>query len=829
MPHSPGAAFVLTVNTSLYVRDAPSSHMLSSYLRVAWRSLRKRVGPTTINVVGLAVGLAACLLIGLWVERELSYDDFHPEADRIYRLAADSRELDNQLRSPMLPPALRSALLRDAPEVETVTRLRPFFESQVLRQGNRAITAEDYVWRADSTFFDVFGGFELLHGNRGTALTNTDALVLTASTAERLFGRTNAVGEVVQTGSVTRRVTGVLADVPETSHLQFDALVAMGGIDPEAQESWSAWQFFTYAKLTSGASREAFTASLDRIAQRYVISDLEEETDLSPDQYSYALFSEPLTGLHLHSEFSYLASGSITTVYTFSAIGLFILLLGCINFMNLATARASERATEVGMRKALGADRSQLMRQFFGEALLTTAAATILALGVTAGALPFFNQVAGTSVGLSALLQPSILLGLLGLVIIVGLVSGSYPAVALSRFAPAATLTAGESHTSSRQGRRLRQGLVVFQFAISVAMIVGTLVAKQQFDYVQSKRLGFNTEQVVAIEEAGNLGVGQNTLVDRLRQTPGVAAAAAGESIFGITSMSSFWPSDTTSNASEALHYIRVGHGFTETMGIDVVQGRTFDPARASDSTAVLLNEAAVAAYGFDNATRHQLTPGDSATAYDVIGVVADFHYESMRRRVEPAIFFLQGRVGEAERPRNVYARLAPGRSAKALDQVRSAWEAVAGASAPFQYSFLDRTYDEMHRDVQRASTLFGVFAVLAIVIACLGLFGLATYTVQRRRKEIGIRKALGATDGQVVALLSKQFLALVGGGALIALPLAYWGMEQWLSGFAYRTTIGGGVLAGSVALAGGVAFVAISYHALQAARLDPATTLKDE
>lgn len=804
--------------------------MLTNYLRVAWRTLRKRVGPTAINVVGLAVGLAACLLIGLWVERELSYDDFHPEADRVYRLAAEEWQPDDEMRSPMLPSALRAALLREAPEVETMTRLRPFFESRVIQQGTRAITANDYVWRADSTFFEVFGGFELLHGNRATVLAGTDGMVMTASTAERLFGRTDVVGEVVQTGSVTRRVTGVMADIPQTSHLRFDGLVPMGTIDPRAEGNWGAWQFFTYAKLKEKASLEAFTTSLDRIAERYVISDVQEEANLGPDEYNYTLFAEPLTGLHLHSEFSHLTSGSITTVYTFSAIGLFILLLGCINFMNLATARASERATEVGVRKALGAGRSHLMGQFLGEALLTTAAATVLALGIAAGALPAFNQIAGTSFGLGAFLRPSVLLGLFALIMIVGAVSGSYPAVALSRFVPAVSLKAGENHTSSRQGRRLRQGLVVFQFAISVAMIVGTLVAKQQFDYVQSKRLGLDTERVMAIKEAGNLGLGQATLVDRLRQTPGVAASAAGEGMFGITSVTSFWPADSTDEANEVLNYFRVGHGFADAMGIEMIQGRPFDPARPSDSMAVLLNESAVAAYGFDAPTQRQLTAGDSAAVYDVIGVVNDFHYESMRDHVKPAIFLLGGGVGrEQGRPRNVYARLDADRSGETLDRVRAVWKEVAGASVPFQYSFLDETYDELHRDVQRASTLFGLFAGLAVIIACLGLFGLATYTVQRRKKEIGIRKALGATAGQVVGLLSKQFLTLVGMGAAIALPLAYWGMKEWLSGFAYRTTIGMSVLVGSVALAGVVAFVAISYHALQAARLDPATTLKDE
>ena len=801
--------------------------MLRSYLKIAWRTLRKRAGTTATNVVGLAVGLAACLLIGLWIEREMSFDTFHPESDRVHRITVEAQVLDNGIHTPMVPAAIRGALLRDVPEVEAVTRLRPYFQSNVIRHDNQAFATDD-IWRADSTFFDVFGGFEIIRGDRRTALSGTDAVVLTASTARRIFGSTDVVGETVQVGDAVRQVTGVVADVPETSHLPFNAVISLGEIAPNRQDNWTGWQFFTYAKLKPGTSQAAFEEKLRGIAQRYPLAEIEAETDLSPDQYAYAIGAEPLTRIHLYSDFDYLASGSITTVYTLGVIGLFVLLIACINFMNLATARASERATEVGMRKALGAGRRQLAGQFLGEAVLTTIAATVLALGMASLSLPVFNDLAGTSLSANAFLQPTILLSGGLLIAIVGLGAGSYPAFVLSRFAPATTLKAGQAQTAGAQDRRIRQGLVVVQFAISIALLVGTLVAREQFDYIQNKRLGFDKERVVRVEQANNLGERQATFVDRVRRTPGVTAAAAGEGIFDFTTSGSFWPVSETSDAGESLHAYRVGHGFVETLGIEMAAGRAFDPARSTDSTAVLLNQAAVEAYGWDDPTNRRITAGDSAMVFDVIGVTADFHYESMRERVAPAAFFLQDPSGDEDRPLYVYARLAPGHTTGTLDELRSAWTDVAPA-APFQYSFVDQTYDRLHRDVQRAGTLFSLFAGLAIVIACLGLFGLATYTVQRRTKEIGIRKALGATVGQVVGLVSKEFVQLVGIAAVIGLPVAYYAMQRWLQDFAYRTAVGIDVLVGAAGLAAVVALGAISYQALRAARLDPATTLKDE
>jgi putative ABC transport system permease protein len=805
--------------------------MLRSYFVIAWRTLRKRIGPAAINVTGLATGLAACLLIGLWVQHELSYDAFHPDANRIHRVVIDTKAGGNAIYAPQVPVPLKDALRREAPEVEAVTQFRPEREA-VLQHGNQAFTNHTVV-HADSTFLDVFGGFDLVHGDRRTALDGANAVLLTVTTAERLFGRTDVVGETVRLDGTARQVTGVLADVPETSHLQFDALVAYTSVPPVFQGNWTGFAFFTYAKLVENAPVAAFEDKLSTIATTYGAADVADRFNFPPEEITYGFFAEPLTDIHLYSDFNSLdAGGSITTVYVFGAIGLFILLIACINFTNLATARASERATEVGMRKALGAGRPQLAGQFLGEAILTTAAATGGAMLLAMLALPVFNELAGTSFGVNAFVQPHVVLGGLALVLIVGVVSGSYPAFALSRFAPAAVLKASGRHSSGGQGQRLRQGLVVVQFAISIALIVGTLVAREQFDYIQSKRLGFEKERVVEIEDTEALEGRQTAFVDRVRQLPGVTAASAGDGLFGGSSGNAFWPADSASTASQVLRFFRVSPRFVETMGIEVVEGRSFDPARPADSSAVIINQAAVDAYGWAHPTQQRLASADTSVAmYDVIGVVDNFHFQSMRQEVEPAALFVGHPfgAGRPSPPSSVYARLAPGASSDALDALRTVWEDVAGPAAPFQYSFLDQTYDMLHADVQRAGRLFTLFAGLAILIACLGLFGLATYTVQRREKEIGIRKALGATAAQVVGLLSKQFLRLVALAAVVALPLAYLAMQRWLQDFAYRTTVGADVLIGAAVLASLIALLAIGYQALRAAWLSPAVTLKDE
>ena len=800
--------------------------MILNYLTIAWRNLRKRIGPTVINVVGLSVGLAACLLLGLWVRHEFSYDDFHPEADRVYRVAVNAKiSGQNVRRGAATPMALGPALRQEIPEVESVTRFM-VQEQWILRTGDRSMGGNRML-RADSSFFDVFGGFRLLHGSRETALDGTNRAVLTASTAQRIFGRTEVVGESFSSDGVTWEVSGVMADPPETSHLQFEGLVTLQNVAGVWVDNWTGFAFHTYVKLQEKASAAAMHAKFDQMTTDYVAPQLRDRFDLEPGQFVWQFVPRPITDIHLFStrEAEIEPPGSITTVAIMSAIALFILLIACINFMNLATARASERATEVGMRKALGAGQRQLAGQFLGEAVLTTTVAAIVA-GVAASlALPWFNGVAGTSLSSSDLLDPASLGFGLGLVGVVGLIAGSYPAFVLSRFAPAAVLKAGRRSSSSGQGRRLRQGLVVFQFAISIVLIVGTLVAQEQFEYIQTKRLGIEKERVVEIEQTSELGQSQSTFIEQVEGLSGVTLAAAGDGLFGGIGGTAFYDVDNAENGM-ATKYLQVGSGFVETLGVEVVRGRAFDRARSTDTTVALANRAAVEAFGWDDPIGRRVAAGDTLDTYEIVGVVDDFHYESMRSEVDPLFLLMEDPIfgGSAG---SVYIRLASGSPIQILDRVRNTWESMT--SDPFEYAFVDQTYGALHRDVRRTGTLFSLFGGLAVLIACLGLFGLATYTVQRRAKEIGIRKTLGATSAQVVGLVSREFLQLVGLACIVALPVAYVVMRQWLQDFAYRTDLGPGLFAGAVALAGVVALVAVSYQSLRAATLDPASTLKDE
>lgn len=805
--------------------------MISNYATIAWRNLQKRLWPTVINISGLAVGLAACILIGLWVQKELSYDTFHPGADRIHRIVVDYRITGDQAQTtPMAPLPLGPTLSDEVPEVERVTRIQINDKASIHHRDQTHLDVN--LVTADSTFFGVFAGFEFVHGSPGSVLEGSGDIVLTESTAQRIFGQTNVVGETLLINGATQQVTGVMRDVPEASHLQFDAVSYRGRAPDLFEGNWAGFNFVTYAQLREGADLDSFQSKLADLADRFGARSVAEAFELPVEQIHYELFAQPLPRIHLYSDLDVevASTGSIETVYTFAAIGFFVMLIACINFMNLATARASERAIEVGMRKALGAGRRQLAVQFLGEALLTTAAAALLAVGVAAFSLPIFNDLAGTSVDLAQLFQGPVLLGVVLLVLFVGMISGSYPAFALSRFQPASVLKASGRHSSGSQGRRFRQSLVVLQFAVSITLIVGTLVAWQQFDYIQNKPLGLEQTHVVEIDRASVLGARQTTFMDRVEQLPGVVSAGASTSLFGELSRTSFLPSNGTSDDTRPLNFYHINPAFLETMKIDVVGGRAFDISRTRDSVSVMLNEAGARAFGWtpQEAIGRSITVGAEAPDIPIIGVVENFHYQSMRSRVKPLALFLVDPLGSNAVPASVYVRLEGERTPDTIGEVRSVWESMAGQE-PFRYAYLDQTFARLHDNTERAGNLLSIFAGIGIIIACLGLFGLATYTVQRRAKEIGIRKALGASVAQVVGLLSREFIQLVGLAAFLGLPVAYLAMQRWLSEFAYRMDLGVGVFVMSVVLACLMAVIAISYQALRAARLDPAQTLQDE
>ena len=805
--------------------------MLRNYFKIALRTLRRHKGYALINILGLSIGLACVLLIGLYVRQELSYDDFHRHADRIYRVAGDFRIGDRESQVPMTPAPMSAALVRDFPEVQTATRLFAFTGDVLVRHGAQRFT-EDRFYYADSTFFQVFS-FPLVEGDPEAALDGPNAIVLTESAAEKYFGNANPMGQTLQASGRTWQVRGVARDVPPNSHMQFDFLASMEALDRSDGEMWLSTNYLTYVKITEAANAERFEANLSEWVKGYAAPQLEqffgatfEEIEAQGGRYRFYL--QPLTSIHLHSHLQYELepNGDIAYIYVFSAIAAFILLLACVNFMNLATARAAERAQEVGMRKALGARRAQLASQFLGEAFLMTVVAFGIGLVLARTALPLFNEIAGKALDITAVLSGSVLLGLVALLVLVGFLAGSYPAFILSGFQPASVLKSTGKHTTGGRDRRLRKGLVVIQFTVTIVLLVGTMVAYNQFEYIQNKNLGYDKDRVVLIKRGAALGAQQAAFKDQVRQRPEVIAAGASDGLFlGDFSNTTFVPGGKPTTAAQNATYTAVDHDFVETMGMTVVAGRDFDPDRATDSTAVLLNERAAQLFGWTDPVGKRLRmpiPNREDVVFDVIGVVEDFHYESLHRQIQPLVLMLE------RTPQYVYARLQPGTTAQGIEALRSVWQQFA-PEEPFNYTFLDQNFAALHQATQRTGRLFGVFTALAVLIACLGLFGLATHAAHRRTKEIGIRKALGASVASIVSLLSNEFLRLVALAFLMAVPLAYFAMQQWLQDFAYRIEVGAGVflLAGGMALL--VALGTVSVQALRAARMDPVKALHAE
>ena len=800
--------------------------MLRSYIRIAVRSLQQRLGVTTLNVAGLALGLMACLLIALWVQHETSYDRFHPASDRIARVFMNATVGDRSIEGPAAPAPIAATLQDDYPAVESATILQHQTDVGV-RIGDRSLMANGVV-ETDTSFFKVFGGFRFVNGNRATALQPTDAVVLTQGAAQRFFGEANPMGQTLTLDDQTLRVTGIIENVPATSHIDFEA-VARLNLPEQRTTNWISNSFFSYLKLRPGTSIEAFEPNLQNIVETYAAPQFRGSVGMTLDQlrerggqWGYSL--QALHSIHLDSNTAYeiQPGGSRATVYAFLAIGAFILLIACINFMNLATARATERATEVGMRKALGADRRQLAGQFLGESLLTTLIAGALAVGAAAVLLPLFSDLAGTALRPEALATGGGLATMAGVLLVVGLVSGAYPAFVLSNFSPQTVLKSAGRQASGGHGGWLRRGLVAVQFTLSTALIAGTLVVDRQFEYIQTKELGLDTERVVAVSRARALGGSQDLFVERLRSLSTVANASLGSGLFGqATAATGFVPDDGTETI--AFSYLDVRPGFAKTLDIEVVTGRTFDPSRAADSSAVLINRAAAERLGWTSPEGHTLQqPGSDSPVRPVIGIVENFHYQSLRQTVEPLVLRFGGY------PQTVYARLSAGDGIAGLEAVRETWSDMAPGE-PFDYAFLDQTFAAQHQTVERAGHLFHLFTGLALFIACLGLFGLAAYTAEQRTKEIGIRKALGATTRQIVMLLTTDTVQLIGIAFVVGTPLAYAAMTRWLSDFAYRIDLGMGVfvLAGVATLF--IALLTVGTHALQAARTDPTMAIRDE
>ena len=785
-------------------------------LRTALRHARRRPLDATLNVAGLAVGLALVALVGLYLADELSVDRFHPDADRVVRLSSQITDAQgNVLTAPTAPEPLGATVRDEVPGVGAVAQLLP--TEFPVERGGEVLQVGGY-W-TDGSFFDVFG-FRLVQGDPATALSEPGTVVLTERAAERLTGTARPLGQAVTvTDSVQLVVTGVIADGPR-SHLQFNALRPLAELGWGGAE-WRSFGSYAYARLAPAADPAAFAATVrtlagDRARDDYAAMGVTVET-----------VAEPIASVYLSpTEDRLNAYGDPRLVTLLGLVALGVLAVAAVNFVNLATARSTERAREIGVRKALGAGRGGLVRQFLTEAVALAAVAGVVALALVALGLPVFNGIVGSGLTLAALASPGAVLAAVAVVVIVGLVAGAYPALALARFRPAQTLR-GQAVTGGRGGR-LRQGLVVFQFAVSTSLLVATLVVVAQLGHLRGADDGFDRERVLDVNaaDAGLWGDRAALFKEAVAGLPGVEAAAWAQAPPGLAGWDGqlVFPEGGTEEDVQTMETVIVDEDYAEALGLAVVAGRDLD-ARASDAeTGLLLNEAAARAFGWtpeEAVGKGVETSGRSPG--EVVGVVGDYRHHGAGVAVGPQVFFPQGPGGR------LLVRAAPAVSVAALrEQVASVWDerlpGYALDAAP-----LDAVYDAQYANEERLARAFGVFAALAVVVACLGLFGLAAHAVQSRTKEVGVRKVLGATVGGLVARLSRDFAVPVVVGLAVAAPLTWWALGRWLSGFAERVSLTPlpFVVAGGVALA--VALLTVSVHTVRAATADPVRALRSE
>ena len=810
--------------------------MLKNYFKISIRNLKKHTVYTVINVFGLALGMACCIAIGLFVRDEMRYDRFIDAADRIYRVALDVSFQGQPMQTAFTARPLGPTLKTDVPEVEQTTRLwHDPSGSMIVRYQDQRF-AEDGVFFGDSTFFDVFA-LPFLQGDPQTALNEPFTIVLTASTARKYFGEADPMGQVLSLREPADRdvfeytVTGVMADLPEHSHMAFDFLASYVTQRQSQWQSWLGFGVYTYVKLREDIDADAVQAKLPALFATYGGPQIRENFGIAPADFEaagnyYRYFLQALPDIHLHSnlEDELKPTGDARLVYLFVAIAVFVLLLACVNFVNLATARAARRTMEVGIRKTLGAQRFQLVGQFLAESTLLSLLALLLAVTLVQLGL----SLSGTVTGKTLTLTPADMLRwaptLLGLGLLVGLSAGAYPAFYVAAFRPMAVL---KQHGLKRR-TWLRDVLVVFQFGIATALIACTAIVYTQTQYMLNKRLGFAPEQVVVVEGTEIMGPQGEAFRQALRALPGVVRVTNAEQVPGrYFNGSRFRMADASDDESIAIEYTYASFDFVETLGLELVAGRSLSRAYATDSLAVLLNETAVQQLGLDAPVGQQLEwPGEST--YTIVGVVKDFHITSLHREIG-AVALLGPDPRNTNRPNLLAAaRLQTDNLPQTLAAIEALWTRFA-PQEPFVYTFLDETFAQLYEAEQRTSRLITLFAGLAILIACFGLFGLAAYMAEQRTKEIGIRKVFGATVSGIVLLLSKDFARLVVVAIVLGAPLAYLTMQRWLEGFAYRVDISWTIFLTAGLAALGVALVTVSYQAVRAALADPVESLRYE
>jgi putative ABC transport system permease protein len=803
--------------------------MIKNYFKIAFRNLFRHRSVSFINIFGLAVGMTCCLLIMLYVKDEVSYDRYHKDADRVYRVVKDFVNDDGtKLPDATTPPALAMAMQKEIPEVECIARVFPGWGRKYLFQYADKRFLEEKIYRVDSSFFDVFS-FPFVKGDAKSSFKEINSVLLTETSARKYFGDDNPMGKIIHTDLGELMVTGVLKDVPANSHFHFDFLVSVRKLGGAIDADWGFYNFYTYVKLKPNT---AIAAAEPKIQALYKKNQA-EGTNI--------FYTQPLGSIHLKSNLKWELEPNSDKlyVYVFSIIALFVILIACINYINLTTARSSLRAKEIGVRKVSGAVKSLLVKQFLLESVLTSVIALIIALALAFITLPLVNQLTQKQLSLFNATNIGMLITAAGIALLIGLAAGIYPAIYLSSFKPVLVLKGLK--TPGPGAFSLRKALVVFQFTISVAMIAGTLIVIRQINYIQNTKLGLNKDQVMVIQGAGELpsAASYESLKNELMEIPGVKKLAGADGMIGGQNWTNGLRAKGSQNA-QLVNFLTVGYDFLDVMGIEVKEGRGFSKQFPADtlhegergtkerqSGSIIFNETAVKQLGIaEPVIGKQIVWGeDEDTTYNLtlVGVVKDFHFTSLKNEIKPFAF-----VSEPPREGLLTVKLDAANLQNSVAQIEKKWNKFS-PDRPFQYSFIDETFSRLYQSEERFKKVFLYITTLAIIIACLGLFGLAAFVIEQRTKEIGIRKVLGASVSGITTLLSKDFLKLVLVAVVIASPVAWWVMNKWLEDFTYRINIGIWIFiaAGVVALL--IALLTVSFQAIKAAIANPVKSLRTE
>ncbi len=795
--------------------------MAVNYVRTAWRYLVRQPGFTLLNVFGLSIGVAGLLLIGLYLRHELSYENVHVKADRVFRVVVERRYEEGRSR-PLAPtsPPLAGALRANVPEIEKAVRLFvPLYTTGrvSLRRENRSFFDEHFFF-ADPTVFDVFS-IPLRRGEAATALLNPGSVILSEAMAMKYFPDEDPLGRtLVLDDSISVEVTAVMADAPSNTHLRPDFLAPYALLEHQYGDratSWWGWDLiYTYVLLRDGAAPDAVARKIQHTLDEYATPRT------SRRGYTYAAELQPLKDIHLYSdrEWEITAGGDPTYLQALAIVALFVLVLACVNFVNLSTARASSRSHEIGVRKVLGSGQGRLMLQFLSESVLLSIAAVLLGTGAAATVLPFASDITGTELNLGLSAVPLLFV----LALVLGIAAGSYPALYLSSLRATDSLKGG-FRPARRGWSRGRNVLVISQFTISIVLTAGTLIVYQQIGYLQSRELGFDDEQVLVVTTR-TLSRDLDAVKQELLHRPGIERVAATS---GVPGRKTERMQITVEGHDEPMpvQMLFIDEDFAETLGLEMAQGRDFDHRFQTHRTSgFLINQTAAEAFGWTSAVGRGLswTSGWGTKQGEVVGVVRDFHVTSLRERVEPLVLTIM--------PAYAYLalRVKTEDLASVVDEV-GAWWREAEPGRPFEYAFLDDVFGRVYEREQTQAHVFRAFSILAVMIACIGLFGLAAYTADARTKEISIRKVLGATVLQIYAMMSYSYVRFVVIALVAGIPITVFAMEHWLKGFAYRIAIGPRIFLITSALMLGVALVTVGWQSVRAALADPVDSLRSE